>query len=134
MNTRLGTTLLDGQKCHFEVWATKVKRVEVHVVSPIKRIISLEKGSCGYHAGVVDGLGAGARYFYRLDGTRERPDPASRFQPLGVHGPTEIIDSKFDWSNQDWQGLPLEEYILYEVHTGTFTTEGTFDASAARLD
>ena len=104
------------------------------VVYPNERCFPLEKKASGYHVGMTDNLGAGARYSYRLNGKLERPDPASRFQPLGVHGPTEIVDSEFDWSDQSWGGLSLEKYILYEVHTGTFTADGTFDAAAARLD
>jgi maltooligosyltrehalose trehalohydrolase len=77
----------------------------------------------------------GALYLYRLDGNKERPDPASRFQPQGVHGPSQVIDRNvFPRENGEWTGLPLESYILYELHVGTFTTEGTFDAVIPRLD
>jgi maltooligosyltrehalose trehalohydrolase len=70
----------------------------------------------------------GQRYTLVLDGCLERPDPVSRFQPLGVHGPSEIVDpNAFPWRDQDWKGLPLERYIIYELHIGTFTPEGTFE-------
>ncbi|HAZ31533.1 MAG TPA: malto-oligosyltrehalose trehalohydrolase, partial [Dehalococcoidia bacterium] len=60
--------------------------------------------------------------------------PASRFQPRGVHGPSQVIDSHFSWQDQNWAGLPLEEYIVYELHVGAFTEEGTFDAIIPYLD
>jgi maltooligosyltrehalose trehalohydrolase len=73
-------------------------------------------------------------YFYRLDGTKDRPDPASRYQPHGVHGPSQVIDSTFPWEDQSWFGLPLKEFIIYELHVGTFTSTGTFDAITAQLE
>jgi len=75
----------------------------------------------------------GARYLFRLNGDLERPDPASRFQPLGIHGPSEVVDPGFPWSDQSWVGLPLRDYVLYEVHVGTCTPEGTFEGIIPRL-
>jgi maltooligosyltrehalose trehalohydrolase len=106
----------------------------VRVVAPSERIVLLEKSAPGYYCGVVDGLDPGAKYFYRLGSGKERPDPASRYQPQGVHGPSEVVDPAFNWSDQRWGGLPIKDYVLYEIHVGTFTAEGTFDAAAARLD
>jgi maltooligosyltrehalose trehalohydrolase len=134
LNSRLGATLFGDRQCRFEVWAPRAELVEVRLVSPHERIIPSERNALGYHAGVADHLDAGARYFYRLDGRLERPDPASRFQPQDVHGPSEVVDPTFHWTDKSWKGLPLEEFVLYEIHTGTFTAEGTFDAAAARLD
>ena len=82
----------------------------------------------GYHEVLVDGVEPGTLYRYRLDGTLERPDPASRCQPEDVHGPSQVVDSHFDWDDSAWCGIPLREYILYELHVGTFTPEGTFEA------
>jgi maltooligosyltrehalose trehalohydrolase len=73
-------------------------------------------------------------YFYRLNGSIERPDPASRSQPQGVHGPSQVVDPHFDWHDQNWFGLPLKDYVLYELHVGAFTPEGTLDAIIGRLD
>jgi maltooligosyltrehalose trehalohydrolase len=87
----------------------------------------------GHHQAVVDGVKPGDLYFYRLEGDKERPDPASRFQPQGVHGPSEVIDSRFAWEDSCWFGLPLEKYIVYELHVGTFTSEGTFDGVSHHL-
>jgi maltooligosyltrehalose trehalohydrolase len=134
LNSTLGAVLFNEQQCRFEVWAPRVKQVEVRVVAPQERTILLQKDARGNHRGETDGLDPGARYFYRLDSGADRPDPASRYQPLGVHGPSEIVDGHFDWSDQNWNGLALENYILYELHLGTFTAEGTFAAAAAKLD
>jgi maltooligosyltrehalose trehalohydrolase len=87
----------------------------------------------GYFHTVVEGVAAGTLYRYRLDGEKERPDPASRYQPNGVHEPSQIVDSRFDWNDSHWRGIPLERYVLYELHVGTFTQEGTFDAIIPRL-
>jgi maltooligosyltrehalose trehalohydrolase len=88
----------------------------------------------GYFETVADDVGPGARYTYILDGRTERPDPASRFQPEGVHGPSAVVDPGFAWTSGGWRGLPLEECIFYELHAGTFTAEGTLDAAIGRLD
>ena len=94
----------------------------------------LEKLSRGYHYGVVHGVKPGTRYFYRLDGNKERADPASKFQPEGVHGPSEVIDPHFVWEELHWSGIPLSHYVLYELHVGTFTAQGAFDAIVPHLD
>jgi maltooligosyltrehalose trehalohydrolase len=95
----------------------------------------MEKGDRGYHFAVVEPMAAGTRYLYRLDGSRELPDPASRFQPEGVHGPSQLVDTNaFEWTDRDWSGLDLEASIFYELHVGTFTRAGTFDALIGHLD
>jgi maltooligosyltrehalose trehalohydrolase len=96
--------------------------------------ISLSQENFGYWKGTVQALAPGTRYQYLLNNNLQRPDPASRFQPDGVHGPSEIVDPHtFSWTDRQWQGLPLEDLIIYELHTGTFTPEGTFDAIISRL-
>jgi len=83
----------------------------------------------GYFELMVSGVEPGARYRYVLDGQKERPDPASRFQPEGVHGSSEVIDPEaFQWSDDGWAGIPFHQLIIYELHVGTFTKEGTFQA------
>jgi maltooligosyltrehalose trehalohydrolase len=95
----------------------------------------MERHHNGLHSVLVPGLQPGSRYFYVLDGERSRPDPVSRFQPAGVHGPSEIVTpDDFAWTDQEWRGLPLTEYIVYELHPGTFTSEGTFTAIIPHLD
>jgi maltooligosyltrehalose trehalohydrolase len=96
--------------------------------------VPLEKVSRGYHYGVVQGVKPGTRYFYRLDGNTERPDPASKFQPEGVHGPSQVIDPHFVWEELHWSGIPFSHYVIYELHVGTFTAQGTFDAIVPHLD
>jgi len=130
----LGATYLGRAQCRFLVWAPKARKVELHLVSPKSALVPLAPGPRGYHHAMVDGVEPGARYLYRLDESLERPDPASRFQPEGVHGPSAVIGPEFPWEDAHWHGLPLRDYILYELHVGTFTPEGTFDAVIRRLD
>ena len=130
----LGATYLGGGLGGFLVWAPLISRVEVHILSPDERLVPLEKVSRGYHYAVVPGVKPGTKYFYRLDGNIERPDPASKFQPEGVHGPSQVIDPHFVWEELHWSGIPLSHYVLYELHVGTFTAQGTFDAIVPYLD
>jgi maltooligosyltrehalose trehalohydrolase len=88
----------------------------------------------GYHQMVVENIGPGTRYKYRLSPRKEFPDPVSRYQPEGVHGPSQVIDPDFVWHDENWFGLPIEDYVIYELHVGTFTPEGTFDAAISHLD
>ena len=89
----------------------------------------------GYFAGLVADAAAGTLYRYRLDGRTDLlPDPASRFQPAGPHGPSSVIDpGRFAWTDDAWRGRPLAEQVIYELHVGTFTPEGTWDAAAREL-
>ena len=130
----LGANGLESGRCRFRVWAPRRRRVEVHIVSPAERFVPLRAGERGYYEGTIEGVRPGAQYFYRLDGQVERPDPASRFQPRGVHGPSMVVDSDFPWADRCWFGLPLEEYVLYELHVGTFTVRGDFEAVIPHLD
>lgn len=129
----LGANYLGGGRCAFRVWAPRARRVEVHLLGPLERLAKLRRTQNGYHRAVVNGVQPGCRYFYQLDNQRELPDPASRYQPEGVHGPSEVVDPRFHWGNQDWSGLSLRDYIIYELHVGTFTRVGTFDAAVSRL-
>ena len=130
----LGALYLGEGRCSFRVWAPRTQRVEVRLVAPGQRIIPLQRGEQGYHQAVAKSVGPGALYFYRLDGDKERPDPASRFQPQGVHGPSQVVDSRFPWDDAAWFGIPLRDYIIYELHVGTFTGEGTFAAVVPHLE
>lgn len=130
---RLGATAISGNSCRFLVWAPRAKTVEVSLDSPKPRRVRMEAVGCGYFRAVVEGVRAGTLYRYRLDHDKERPDPASRYQPRGVHGPSQVTDNHFGWTDSSWKGLPLEKYVLYELHVGTFSTEGTFDAILPRL-
>jgi maltooligosyltrehalose trehalohydrolase len=134
LEPKLGPTLLGEGRCRFCVWAPFTNSVQVHLVSPQDRLEALARDRHGYHCAVLDGVAPGALYRLRLDGSTERPDPASRFQPQGVHGPSQVVDPAFEWTDGDWRGLPLQRYIIYELHVGTFTASGTFDAAVERLD
>lgn len=102
--------------------------------SPTPRRHRLTAGADGSWSDTLEGATAGTRYAYRLDGDGPYPDPASRFQPEGVHGPSMVVDpGAFAWSDAGWRGVPLDRAVLYELHVGTFTPEGTFAAAAARL-
>lgn len=129
----LGATYLGGEKCRFLVWAPKARTVDVYLVHPESRRVRLTSGLRGYFHGIVDGIVPGSRYLYRLDDALERPDPASRYQPEGVHGPSAVINPEFPWGDSHWRGLPLRDYILYELHVGAFTADGTFDAVIPHL-
>ncbi len=130
----LGAYLKSGT-CAFSVWAPFSRRVEVKILSPDEKAIPLVKNSMGYWSGMVENASPGIRYVYRLDDEKERPDPASRFQPFGVHGPSQVIDpDEFAWGDHGWKGMPLKDFIIYELHTGTFTKQGTFDAIIPYLD
>ena len=88
----------------------------------------------GCHEAHIDDVGPGQRYFYRLDDGPDRPDPASRWQPDGVHGPSALTDPAFDWQDNGWTGVALRDMVLYELHIGTCTPEGTFDAAVGQLE
>ena len=90
----------------------------------------------GYFFASAADVEPGALYRYCLKsdaGEKERPDPASRFQPKGIHGPSQIVDPRFEWAEGSWRGIPLQRYVIYELHIGTFTPEGTFNAAISRL-
>jgi len=130
----LGAVRLGRGRCRFRVWAPRADRVEVRVVSPAPRLVPLTRDERGYHEAVIEGLAPGSLYLYRLDGRLERPDPASRFQPRGVHGPSQVVDSAFDWQDGAWAGRPLRDYVVYELHLGAFTPDGTCQAAIEHLD
>ena len=109
--------------------------MEVALVGPNERSIPRARDAHGYHRATAEGVAPGARYLYRLDGTKQRPDPASRCQPDGVHGPSQVTDTRaYDWQDGAWSPPPLERFVIYELHIGTFTEEGTFDAVIPHLD
>ncbi|MFQ5846252.1 MAG: malto-oligosyltrehalose trehalohydrolase [Candidatus Methylomirabilales bacterium] len=130
----LGALCCREGRCQFRVWAPWADTVRVHLVAPRERIVPLDQEGYGYHQAVLEGVEPGSLYLYRLGEKMERPDPASRFQPQGVHGPSRVVDPHFPWEDREWFGLRLEDYIIYELHVGTFTPEGTFDAIIPHLD
>jgi maltooligosyltrehalose trehalohydrolase len=123
--------LVEPGGTRFRVWAPAATRVDVEVVG--RDPLRLDPGDGGHHEAFVEGVGAGAHYRFRLDGGDAFPDPASRFQPEGVHGPSEVVDPAFDWTDGGWEPPTLEDLVVYELHVGTFTPEGTFDGVRQRL-
>jgi maltooligosyltrehalose trehalohydrolase len=131
----VGAELLPGGGVHFRVWAPACEAVEVVLEggrAPSPHALQTEQQ--GYFSAVVPCAGAGTRYRYRLDGDKTFPDPASRFQPDGPHGPSEVVDpGAFCWTDQAWRGPALRGSVLYELHAGTFTPEGTWAAALEHL-
>jgi maltooligosyltrehalose trehalohydrolase len=129
-----GAEFLPDGAVQFRVWAPRVQTLTVQVVS-LSGSVPMKRHYSGLYTATVDGLAAGSRYYYCLDGERLRPDPVSRSQPAGVHGPSEIVDPRqFVWTDERWTGVQLRDLILYELHPGTFTPAGTFTAIAPYLD
>jgi maltooligosyltrehalose trehalohydrolase len=123
-----------GGGVHFRVWAPDRRRVELVLEAPEPMAIPLEPEPGGYHSALIESAAPGARYRFRLDGAGPYPDPASRFQPKGPHGPSEVIDPDgFAWSDAGWEGPRASGQVLYEVHIGTFTEAGTWEAAANEL-
>ena len=131
----LGARVLDASSVRFRVWAPHSKTVGVRLMGSDRPVVSLTPSDDGYFEGVATDVAPGGQYRYVLDGRVERPDPASRLQSEGVHGPSEVVDpNDFQWSDAHWRGLPLDRMIIYELHVGTFTTEGAFAAIIPHLD
>ena len=125
----------EGGGASFRVWAPDCETVEV-VLEGRSPVPLPKDGDEGYFAAHIAGARAGQLYRYRLDGDAAKtfPDPASRFQPDGPHGPSRIIDpSGYTWGDAEWRGVPPERRVVYEMHVGTFTLEGTFEAAAREL-
>ncbi|MDD5533920.1 MAG: hypothetical protein PHC52_14095, partial [Syntrophales bacterium] len=121
---------------HFRVWAPARKKVQVAVKSIPGRksdslLVELVSEKDGYFSGTVESIPAGTLYQFKLDNQEKLiPDPASRFQPEGPHGPSEIVDpGTFAWTDAGWEGVRLEDQIIYEMHIGTYTPEGTWQAA-----
>lgn len=131
---RIGAQYQGEGVCEFTVWAPELSRVEVSVVSPVSRLIPMSRDEWGYWRARAEEIWPGTTYFYRLEGNVERPDPASQSQPEGVHGPSAVVDhAAFRWTDENWAGVALADLIIYELHVGTFTREGTFAAVIDRL-
>ena len=129
----LGATPLNDGSCSFLVWAPFAQQMELQIEEPTSRRIPMEQLERGYFHCSAAAVRPGTKYTYRLNETKQRPDPASRHQPLGVHGPSQVYCPRFPWSDSHWKGTLLASAVFYEVHVGTFTPAGTFDAIIPRL-
>ncbi|WP_018620432.1 malto-oligosyltrehalose trehalohydrolase [Spirosoma luteum] len=133
-NRSIGVSFPGTDYAQVEVWAPLVKHVALKIYGQ-PAAIPLKKEVLGYWRLTTDQLNPGDLYTFLLDGRQDYPDPVSLCQPRGVHGPSEAIDTaSFAWSDQNWVNPPLHQYLLYELHTGTFTSEGTFQALESKLD
>ena len=133
----IGAELVGEKQTDFRVWAPKAQQVDVVLEGTAgakPHFCSLTAEPGGYFSGATDAV-PGARYRFRVNGAENfYPDPASRFQPDGPHGSSCIVDpTQFRWSDADWPGLKLKGQIFYEMHIGTFTSEGTWRAAAEQL-
>jgi maltooligosyltrehalose trehalohydrolase len=141
-----GSRLLAAGGANFRLWAPGASRVELGLRPPAagrrrplaERVYEMAAGTGGWYEVTVaatEGAVAGAQYRFRPDGGLWVPDPASRYQPQDVHGPSELVDPEgFAWSDGEWRGRPWEQVVLYELHVGTFTPAGTFAAIEPHLD
>jgi malto-oligosyltrehalose trehalohydrolase len=131
-----GAQVLPGGQVRFRLWAPADRRVALVLESPsgTERVLPLEKRPDGWVDFTTDEAQAGSRYRFSIDGERV-PDPASRCNPQGVHGPSEVIDPEaFDWTDTQWRAPPWRDAVIYELHVGTFTPEGTFAGVARKLE
>jgi maltooligosyltrehalose trehalohydrolase len=131
----LGAAYLGNDRCSFQVWAPRADRVDLCILAPKARQFTLERQVRGYHQAVVSGAAPESRYLFELHSIQaqpstspplRRPDPASRYQPEGVHGPSQVVPADYPWQHTGWHGRPLGDYIIYELHVGTFCRSGTF--------
>jgi maltooligosyltrehalose trehalohydrolase len=126
---------LRGKEAEFRVWAPIPKAMTLRLTRKAAETQNIPMRRDGEDFVAMAAAAAGDRYAYVLDGGPPIPDPVSRFLPEGVHGPSEILDpATFRWRDAGWRGLALRDYVIYELHVGTFTPEGTFDSAIAKLE
>jgi maltooligosyltrehalose trehalohydrolase len=132
---RCGALGQPDESVRFRVWAPHRKQVELVLLDGGRRRgIAMQREEHGYFVHQEPNVAEGQRYAYRLDNGPERPDPASLWQPDGIHQPSAVLrPERFAWTNHAWQGVPREDLVFYELHAGTFTPEGTLDAVIPRL-
>ncbi|MGB6488573.1 MAG: malto-oligosyltrehalose trehalohydrolase [Steroidobacteraceae bacterium] len=132
-----GAQVLPGGEVRFRLWAPRATRVALVLKSAAgtERVLPLEKAADGWVDFTTREAQAGSRYRFSIDGETLVPDPASRRNPQGVHGPSEVVDPQaFDWTDEDWRPPPWRQSVIYELHVGTFTPEGTFAGVARKLE
>jgi maltooligosyltrehalose trehalohydrolase len=120
------------EACAFTVWAPSKKQVELVLADGSAH--ALKQDERGYWHISIAGLQPGDTYQYRIEQDGLLPDPASRYQPQGVHGPSAIADTFFEWTDDSWKGMSMKDLILYELHIGTFSPAGNFDGVVSKLD
>ncbi len=131
-----GAEIQDDGSVRFALWAPGARQVELALQESVtETFLPLTAQPDGWFLLATDRAGPGSRYRFRIDGDLKVPDPASRYQPADVHGPSEVVKPHaFEWRDGDWRGRPWEETVVYELHVGAFTAAGDFAAVAERLD
>lgn len=131
-----GAQVLDGAGTRFRLWAPSAGRVDLVLISTAgERHLEMPRHQHGWHDLAVEGIGHGDLYRFLIDGHLAVPDPASRFNPHDVAGPSAVIDPRrFEWSDAHWRGRPWHEAVIYEVHVGAYCAHGTFAALEAQLE
>lgn len=133
LNRCLGAVPISHRATQFCVWAPRHEQLSIQNAATAE-LHPLAPAAGGYHLGVIDGMTAGSRYRVQIPNGPARPDPASRFQPEGVHGPSQVVPRQFAWTDEAWQGVSRDDLIVYEMHVGTFTDGGTFASAIERLE
>ncbi len=128
----VGAFLLDQDICSFSVWAPLKNKIEV-ILPDSNESFPLTKNDYGFWSGTKKPVTTGTDYFFRIDGAKQIPDPASRSQRQGVHGPSTVVDTFFAWTDFQWKGLPLGDMVIYELHVGTFTERHDFEGVISKL-
>ena len=130
-----GALFQEDGRVRWRVWAPKAERVDLELLDADRRkTYTMRREEGGYFSFEKEQVRSGQRYAYRLNGGPERPDPAARWQPDGVTRPSAVLClDEFHWTDAGWSGIPREDLVFYELHVGTFTLEGTFDAVIPRL-
>jgi maltooligosyltrehalose trehalohydrolase len=131
-----GAECLPNGGVRFRLWAPAANEVTVHLANAYDSTsIPLGRHDSGWFELITDAAGAGTKYQFKIDNGLEVPDPASRYQPRDVHGPSEVIDpDALDWPDHAWRGRPWDDTVIYELHVGAFTPQGTFAGLGERLD
>lgn len=132
---RVGANYLGMQETEFTAWAPSAEKVAVYIPAKPERLIPMMQKEHGYWHAVSGDVPPGTAYFFRINDSEDRPDPASHLQEASVHGPSVVVDHQsFPWDDGGWNGIPLSQMVIYEIHVGTFTPEGTFESVIPRLD
>lgn len=130
-----GAEYCPEQGVRFRLWAPKAREVKLSLWSDAGEISYPMRPNQGWFETLVEHAQPASRYKFHIDAGLKVPDPASRFQPLDVHGPSAVVDpAAFEWTDENWRGRPWQEAVIYELHLGTFTPEGTFAAAQKRLE
>ena len=134
IHQKTGAWLQQDGTCGFTVWAPEAETVTLKITAPEEKNIKMQPLEFGYWSANVKEVAAGTRYKFQLNGDLERPDPASMHQPDGVHEASAVVNHhEFAWEDKTWTGVPLEKLIIYELHTGTFTEQHTFEGIISKL-